>query len=337
MPPDELLRPPPPPRIQVEVTASCNLRCRMCIVRYAPALDRSASMPFEEFRQLLDALPNVQEVALQGIGEPLIAPDIYRMVEYCSSRGISAGFNSNATLLTRGAGERLIAAGLDWLCISMDGASKETYEFVRDRARWESVQRNVDGFVALLRERQATRPHLSLVMVLMRRNLHELPALVERTAQWGIPKLFVQNLSHDFSDVPAPAYAAISQYVEEQAIAALPSAVVQPVFARAIAVAAREGVELRLPELNGAVAPLEFGGVPLGCDWPWRSAYVSHDGAVMPCCMVMGADRVQLGNVHETSFAEIWEGPAFQRFRQGLTDGQPHPVCRGCSMYRGTF
>ena len=130
----DLTRPPLPHKLQAEVTGACNLRCRMCIVRYRPPLPRSASLSLERFRRLLEQMPDVTDVSLQGIGEPLLAPDIYRMVAYASARGLRAGFNTNATLLTQQAGERLIAAGLAWLCISLDGAGPETYEFVRDGA-----------------------------------------------------------------------------------------------------------------------------------------------------------------------------------------------------------
>ena len=333
----DLTRPPLPAKLQVEVTASCNLRCRMCIVRYRPALPRSASMSFEQFRPLLDAMPGVRELVLQGIGEPLLAPDLYEMIAYASARGIHVEFNSNATLLTRRAGERLIDAGLGALHISLDGASKATYEFVRDQARWETVARNIGDFVALKRERGADRPALSLVMVLMRRNLHELPAVVEQAARWGIREVFTQNLSHDFSDAPPDTYEAIANYVNAQTIVHLPDQELAPILDRARRVAAREGVALRLPQVQERPSPVMVDGTPVACDWPWRGAYVTYTGTVLPCCMVMGTDRISLGNVNETPLSDISHSDTFSRFREGLTNGNPHPVCRGCSMYRGVF
>src|SRR5215218_7041567 len=137
--PNDITTPSLPHKLQVEVTASCNLRCRMCIVRYRPALPRSASLSLERFRRLLDEMPDLTDVSLQGIGEPLLAPDIYDMVACAAEHGIRVGFNTNATLLTRRAAGRLIDAGLSWLCITLDGATKKTYEFVRDGARWDTV------------------------------------------------------------------------------------------------------------------------------------------------------------------------------------------------------
>ena len=333
----DITRPALPRRLQVEVTASCNLKCRMCIVRYRPTLPRSASFSFEQFKPLLDSLPDLTELSLQGIGEPLLAPDLYEMIAEASARGISVGFNSNATLLTRSAGERLIDAGLNWLCISLDGARAETYEFVRDGARWETVERNISGFVDLLRERGAEQPALSLVFVLMRRNLSDLPGVVERAAAWGIPRVFVQGLSHDFSDAEPHAYAAIAEYIHEQSVLTLPHGEVEAVFDRARAVAASGGVELRLPHLEERAEPVSVDGTPVGCDWPWRGTYVTYTGTVLPCCMVMGTDRINLGNINERPFAEIWESEQFREFRAGLINGTPHAVCQGCSLYRGTF
>jgi MoaA/NifB/PqqE/SkfB family radical SAM enzyme len=286
---EQLLQPAPPAYLQIEVTGSCNLRCRMCIVRYRPALPRSASMSFEQFKRLVDAIPTLQSVTLQGIGEPLLAPDIYKMVAYASERGINAGFNTNATLLTRRAAERLLDGGIAWLCFSLDGASKATYEFVRDQASWTVVERNIDRFVGLMRERGMARPSLSLVMVLMRRNFRELPALVERAARWGIPKVFTQGLSHDFSDAEPEAYAAIAGYVAEQALAGLPAGEAEAVFERARAIAQQEGIDLRLPSLHERPPRCTVAGTPVGCDWPWQGSYVTYDGRVKPCCMLMGS------------------------------------------------
>src|SRR5205085_2094392 len=139
--------------------------------------------------------------------------------------GIRMGFNTNATLLTRATAERLLDAPPDWLCVSVDGATAATYEGIRDGARFDRVARNVQRFVALMRERGVDKPDLSLVTVAMRRNVHELPALVRLAADWGVPTLRVQNLSHSFSDCdPAGAYRQIREFAAAQALWQAPDA-----------------------------------------------------------------------------------------------------------------
>lgn len=339
------MTPPMPRALQVEVTAACNLRCRMCLVRYRPALDRaSASLSFEAFRAIVDGLPEVEEVTLQGLGEPLLAPDLFRMIEHASARGIRVGFNTNATLLTRATAERLVDAELDWLCVSLDGATAATYEAIRDGARLARVEANVRGLVDVMRARRAARPRLSLVFVAMRRNVAELPDVVRLAADWGVPTVRVQNLSHSFSDTdPAGAYREIRDHAAHEALwqgASAPAdggadVAATRAFARARAVAAGTGVALRLPSLEESPAARPP-GTP-GCDWPWHSAYVRHDGKVQPCCMLMGGDRAILGDARADGFAAVWRGPAYEAFRAALATSAPPAVCRGCSMYRGVF
>ena len=68
-----------PDELQLEVTGACNLRCRMCLVSYRPELSRSeGALSFETFRSLVDGNPRLRRVTLQGLGEPLLAPDLDR-------------------------------------------------------------------------------------------------------------------------------------------------------------------------------------------------------------------------------------------------------------------
>lgn len=331
------VRPPLPRELQVEVTAACNLRCHMCLVRYRPPVDRiTGSMSLPVFERLLDDLPDLERVTLQGLGEPLLARDLVAMVERASARGIVVGFNTNATLLTRAKAAQLVDAGLGWLHISVDGATAGTYESIRDRARFARVTANIAGLVEVMRAKKATTPRLRVVFVAQRSNYRELPALVRLVAEWGIPELRVQNLSHDFSDTdPAGDYAPIRRYAAEQALWGGDDDDVRRVFGEAEQVATAAGVALRLPENDAATAPRPPGRP--GCDWPWRSAYVTHDAQVQPCCMIMGTDRLSMGDVQTDGFAAIWGNGAYAGFRESLLGDEPTDVCRGCSMYRGVF
>src|SRR5581483_7864810 len=140
-------------------------------------------------------------------------------------RGLRMGFNTNATLLTRALAERLVDARLEWLHVSLDGATAATYESICDGSNFEKVGRNVRGLVEVMRARNAERPRLSLVFVAMRRNLAELPDLVRLAAAWGIATPRVQNLSHSFSDPdPAGVYREIREFAERKALGPPPAA-----------------------------------------------------------------------------------------------------------------
>jgi len=325
-----------PRELQLEVTGACNLACTMCLVSYRPKVGkREGSMSYDMFRRLVDELPGLERLTLQGLGEPLLAPRIIDMIAYASARGIAVGFNTNAQLLTPERSDRLAGSGLSWLCISVDGAVAETYEAIRGGSRFSLLERHVPALMEAM-ARQGARTDVSLVFVAMRRNIAELPDVVRLAARWGVPKVRVQNLSHSFDDTdPSGSYADIRRFAAEQALwTGRDHALAQEAFEQARAAAVEVGCELRLPRLEQPDQPASD---RRGCDWPWRSAYVTHRGSVQPCCMVMGSDRVSLGDVNEASFGRIWEGKAYGEFRTRLEGDDPPDVCRGCSLYRHVF
>jgi radical SAM protein with 4Fe4S-binding SPASM domain len=330
------LAPPLPREVQIEVTGACNLACAMCLVSYRPRLGRAqGAMCLHTFRSVVDELPELEQVTLQGLGEPLLAPDLPQMVEYATGLGARVGFNTNGMLLTRERARHLVEAGLDWLHVSLDGATPATYESIRGGSSFETVRRHVLGLVEVRHALGAETPRLSLVFVAMRRNVAELPDLVRLAHEWGVGRLRVQNLSHSFSDTdPAGSYADIRRFAAEEALWGREEvARAEELFEQARALAEALDVELRLPRLREPDEP----GSARGCEWPFTSVYVTHDGRVQPCCMVMGDDRVSLGEVGESPLGEIWRGASYREFRQGLLTGSPPEVCAGCSLYRRVF
>jgi MoaA/NifB/PqqE/SkfB family radical SAM enzyme len=329
--------PPLPSHLQVEVSGACNLRCRMCLVRYAPAVGRrEGALSYEDFLALVDSLPDLRRLTLQGLGEPLLSPHLLDMIRYAAARGVHVGFNTNGVLLSRSVARSLVEAGTGHVHVSLDGATAATYEDVRHGigfaprpGQFERVLGNLRGL--LVARADERRPRVVLVFVAMRRNVGELEALVELAADLGVDEVWVQNLSHVFSDTdPAGDYDAIRRYAESEALFAdeNTAAAARAVFARAAPRARSVGLKLRLPSLDAAGA---------SCSWPWEGTYVKHRGDVQPCCMVRGSDRATLGRLGEGSFGEIWHGEAYRRFRRGLLSGDPPDVCAGCSEYRGVF
>ncbi|MBO3738746.1 radical SAM protein [Actinoplanes flavus] len=325
------LDPPLPAHLQVEVTSACNLRCTMCLVRYRPPVNRLAgAMAPRLFHRLVEDVA-LRQLTLQGLGEPLLSPYLPEMIEAAVRRGIRVGFNTNATLLHRRRAEELVASGVDWLHVSLDGASAGAYERIRDGADFGAVVANLAGLVRAKRAAGSATPWIRVVFVAMRDNVGELPDLVRLLGGIGVDELRVQNLSHSFDDTdPAGRYAQIRAFTADQALwGGADQARAEAAFAEARRAAADAGVRLRLPRFSD-----EGGG---GCTWPWDAAYITSAGTVQPCCMVMGDDRVSLGDLNEAGFPEIWRSEPYREFRRRLAGDDPPEVCRGCSLYQHTF
>jgi radical SAM protein with 4Fe4S-binding SPASM domain len=327
----------PPVELQVEVTAACNLRCRMCLVSYRKPIDRvRGSVGLDELRQLLDTIPSLERLTLQGLGEPLLAPDIEKLVREAKDRGIEVGFNTNGVLLDERRAALLVDLGIDWVHVSLDAASAGPFEAIRAGASFDRIVANLRRLVDVRSRAGSSKPAIQLNSVLMRRTLRELIPLVRLAKDIGVDRLWVQQLSHDFSDTAADeAYAGLRRFVDEEILWGddVDVASVSHVVGAARRLADELGLDIRLPETQ----PAERAPAALPCDWPWRSSYVNHDGRVQPCCMVMGSERATMGNAFEDGFESVWNGERYVEFRRRLLSDDPPEVCRGCAHHRGTF
>src|SRR5947209_6666893 len=137
---------PLPTFLQVEPVGQCNLRCQMCPIQFrtdGPPHGPPAFMAFQTFTGLVDENPRLETLHLQGLGEPLMHPRFVDMVRYAAGRGIRVTTNSNFTLVNERKAAAIVDSGLDCLHVSIDGATTETYERIRVRARFEKVLGNL--------------------------------------------------------------------------------------------------------------------------------------------------------------------------------------------------
>ena len=329
-----------PRYVQIEPVGQCNLRCRMCPILFrkdGPPYGPPAFMPFEDFTRLVDQFEAMAELHLQGLGEPMMHPRFFDMVRYAVQKNVRVTTNSNLTLLNERKAKLCVESGLNTLHVSIDGATRETYEHIRVRARWDRVFANLE---ALLRARSSAgveHPQLRMVTVVMRRNLHELPDLVRLASRWCFEEIFVQQLSHDFGESTLPDdYRPMREFVDQETLLGEDLRRVTRYFEEARVAARDTGIRLRLPSTRlREHAPGTPG--PQRCDWPWRRAYVSYQGYSMPCCMVSTPDRIHFGNMIEQGVRPVWSGETSEAFRRRLDSDNPPDVCRSCSIYRGTF
>jgi radical SAM protein with 4Fe4S-binding SPASM domain len=329
-----------PTFLQVEPVGQCNLRCQMCPIQFrrdGPPHGPPAFMKFETFTRLLDEFPGLQDMQLQGLGEPMMHPRFFDMVSYAVGKGVRVSTNSNLTLLNPKRAERCVTSGLGDLHVSIDGATAATYERIRVRAHLDRVLRNLELLNDTRGRLGSATPRLRMVVVAMRQNLHEFPDLVRLAHRMSIVSVFVQHLCHDFGEASLPAhYRPMRDFVDDQTLLREDPGRIDHYFGEARSVARELGVELRLPLTRPrSHAP----GTPgrERCDWPWRGAYVSYQGLAMPCCMVATPDRIHFGNMAERGAAAVWNGPQYQAFRDQLSSDNPPEVCRSCAVYSHTF
>ena len=148
----------------VETTAKCNLYCPMCPreTHKQPKEDMTDAV----FQNLIHETQHAAEhVMLIGLGEPFMDKQIFSRIEYCEQHGIATLLSTNGTFLDEATCDKILRSPLRHLTLSMDGASKESFEVYRKGARFEKVR---DNFVRLCRMKHERKAPLQIVVQMIR-------------------------------------------------------------------------------------------------------------------------------------------------------------------------
>jgi MoaA/NifB/PqqE/SkfB family radical SAM enzyme len=288
----------------------------MCI-RQAPDPWRHRDMSFEQFDALARGFDDVAAVVLQGWGEPLLHPrlgEIVRRAKAPTPNGPPAvGFVTSGKGLDARAAAELVDAGLDFIGLSLAGASPATHSSIRVRSTLDEVVAAAGHVIAARRERGATRPRVHVVYLMVKDNVEELPELPALARRMGAEELVVTNLVH-----------AVDAWQEAQQVFARDDA---GRTERLLGETERRARELGLPLRRASPSP---GPVAVCEEDPLRNLYVSVDGEVAPCvylCPPVSGDlrrrfggrehrlaAVSFGNAFREPLAAIRQGPAFRSF-----------------------
>src|SRR6185369_3770715 len=123
-----------PSKLFVETTSRCNLNCVMCPKQNWSGSGADGDLEPATFDTLKEAFPHLEALVLNGIGEPLLNPHLERFITQAKQSMPGQGwigFQSNGLLLNNLRAISLVAAGLDRICLSMDGASPSTFSAIR--------------------------------------------------------------------------------------------------------------------------------------------------------------------------------------------------------------
>lgn len=296
------------PVVVWNMTRACNLKCVHC---YAQAVMKPGpdELSTAEGLALIDHLAEFgAPVMLFSGGEPLARPDLLELVKRAVGRGMRAVISTNGTLITPEMAGELAQVGLSYVGVSLDGLAETNDRF-----------RGVPGAfrAALTGIRNARRAGLKvgLRFTISGHNAAELPAIFDLLETENLPRACFYHLVYSGRG------------------GALKTADLSPEATRA----AVDLIIDRTNKLHQQGRPVEILTVDNHADGPYlylrllkegraRAAQVlellkmnggnssglgiaaiSWDGRVHPDQFWR---EVELGNVREKSFADIWQNPA---------------------------
>ena len=162
-----------------QVTNECNLACLHCIEESGPGKafhdELDDGQVFEVLKQMMDL--EVPYVSFSG-GEPMVHPRFFDMAAYVCERNGQLKVETNGHYLTPDNCDRLKRTGVKAVQVSLDGATRETFNRMRVRGDFDQA---VEG----IRNLRAAGVPIEINYSPTSFNAHEIGIAVDLAAELG--------------------------------------------------------------------------------------------------------------------------------------------------------
>lgn len=310
----------------IETTLVCNLGCIMCHRRELARDRKVFTMTFEDFKKVLDLLPTILQVKLQGMGEPLLTPELPQMIRYARSKGIVTTFVSNGKIMDAEKAKSTIESGLDRIYFSIDSANPEQYAFYRRGGTLPVVVENVKTFMRVRKELGKKNPLTGIWMLLFESNLDQIKGVIDIAKETGVDEISIQTAITDRGKKNWKETIADMQVKNPDQV--------RVALEEARQYAKDRGVTFLVHEYVGGIFKKTKDSL---CEWPWKSIYITSQGDVSPCCIIADPKVAGMGNIYQKDFRSLWNDAAYKDFRKKLLVGDIPSPCSGCYGREGCF
>lgn len=278
-----------PIEMEIGLSGACNHRCIFCAVdymEYNPRILKAAVL-----------LPNLKTAATKGLksviyageGEPLLNKEAAVIINSTKAYGIDAAVSTNGVLMTRAFSEECLGS-LSWVRISIAAATDATYEQIHHAGKGDlqKVLGNLQDAVAIKRKNKLATT-LGAQLLLLPENKHEVVRLGQMMQEIGLDYFTVKP----FSQHPKSKAKLQVDYSESQAIEA--------------ELKMLENERFKIYFRQQSIENLSQEKPYEACNGLSFMAYIDAQGNVFPCIVFMGEEKYRYGNIHDNSFAELWE------------------------------
>jgi pyrroloquinoline quinone biosynthesis protein E len=305
-----------PIKMDIENVSRCNLSCQMCQVITFEGQKRAEDLSLEDFKNIIDEQIGLVEIKLQGLGEPLLQKEFFEMVKYATSKSIWVRSTTNATLLHKKDNyKKLVDCGIGEVQISVDGATKESYESIRHKSNFELVKENcklINDYCDL-KGVDKTR----MWCLLQKENLKDLFDIPYLAKELGFKRATISLDVNGWGN---------DEWEDINSKKKVSTLVTQDDIDKLLKIAEEIDLDLTFWDITSKYTKDNI------CSWPFERAFVSSDKKVVPCCMIGNPDVLTLGEYDD--FKEIWYGKVYNDFRQTHIDFNIIDICKYCYSFK---
>jgi len=269
-------------------------------------------LKFKDFTKIIDQFSYLDYVEFQGLGEPLLNPELFKIIEYVRGKNISTGLVTNASLLNGEACRNLVRAKLNVMVISIDSFRAEAFEKIKPAIGFTNIIDNIKTAKNITGD----KINVSLHLVITNENIDDLEGYIRMASSLGIQRVSFTDQNLDMAGESGE-----SLRIKEPAK-------LNEAIDKVMRLSRKEKIQFSYFKLDPDAWPAGERRYP--CFFVWTFPYITWDGFVTPCCARPYPKEFNFGNVFETSFRKIWNGKEYREFRRLLKTRKTPKICIGC-------
>ncbi|NDV27491.1 radical SAM protein [Desulfovibrio sp. JC010] len=337
-----------PLTIFLSVNSVCNLRCKMCdfgqknedssFFHNLNPGGASASLDFDRLKDLLQEASSFRPKPRISVTttEPFLYPRLFELARLTTDLGMDFQTTTNGLLLEKRIPE-IMESGISELGVSIDAAGALHDEI---RGLPGLFDRIINGLKLLheAKKRAGTKfPTVTILTTISNFNYHALADLFAVLPQRLYDRAIISHMNF-VSPASAEEHNTHFAGVGEAQVAGLPGdtdflqvdvGMLHEQISRIkkTTPGAHFAPDFKLADLKCFYREPERFVWPTRCYIPWFVMEILADGGVIPMTRCI---QLPLGNINEQGLAEIWNGPAYRKFRRQLKQHKRFPICRRC-------
>jgi radical SAM protein with 4Fe4S-binding SPASM domain len=292
-----------PMTLQVQTQSRCNGRCLICPYSIVSKQLEQGTMSCDLYSKIIDEVTSASfpvHMIYELHNEPLIDKRIFDWIGHFKSKnpGNLTRIATNGELLDQFSIEEIRASNLDYIVISLNAGSKETFEAINLNLNYDRIMDNINSLL----ENDVCRQKVGLSFVVTELNKQEVYPAVQYWRQKGIATRIVKLANRAGSLTNYDSLKTKNDYNNPGIISRLRNSLMSPV--RNV----------------------------LGCSLPFYQMNVLFNGDVILCCHDWERATV-LGNVAKSSISEIWNSEKLNKVRRQILDKNYKEIkaCSNCS------
>ena len=302
----------------IELTSRCPLRCVFC--SRETLRGAGEDMDFALFEALIASLDRPEIIRLNYSGESGNYPRLIDAIGKAKSSSAQVELVTSLVSIPWDVVERLPGSGLDRLSVSLHTLEPDQFASIYGGGTLKALESRLDRLVSACQHLPDQAPMIDLAMVAMQSNVGQIAGVAALGERLGAPILSIHPILQR-EGVPYRAHC------ETRPDGHLTDEFLADIETNVQAASQESGlIQISIARPKPAV-PDSAALSPFFCDQnPFETAHVLADGDVVVCEVL---DRRPMGSLANASLASIWNGAAYEDFRQSyLADAVKE--CRMC-------